>query len=73
MIRYNIGDRVGDLTIIQNYKPSKHGDRQYICKCACGKFVLKKATILKQVDSRGYTASCGCRRKYKKMLTKPQL
>lgn len=70
MIKYNKGDIIGDLTILGITKSSDHGDRQYICMCACGNVVVKKSTVLKQVTARGYIASCGCRRKIKKSVDK---
>lgn len=67
MIKFKIGQTVGDLTIIQQVESSDHGDRQYLCECACGNICIKKATILRYVYDRGFINSCGCRRKNKKL------
>ncbi len=56
MAKYNIGDKVGRLTIIDNiYRPELKYKKYYLCKCECGK--------MKEIrrDSIGRsTFSCGC-------------
>lgn len=71
-ISINIGEYLGDLYIIEAVGVSDHGDRLYRCKCKCGNEVIKKATVLKIVESRGNINSCGCRRKFKKSLALSQ-
>ena len=72
-IKICTGDIYGDLVILEAYGVSDHGDRLYKCKCKCGNECIKKATVLKIVESRGNINSCGCRRKIKKSLALSQL
>lgn len=72
-IEIKIGDKFGDLTIIDVAGTSEHGDRLYKCKCVCGNICVRKATIIKSVHVRGYINSCGCRKTMKKQLTLSQL
>lgn len=72
-IKICTGDIYGDLVILEAYGVSDHGDRLYKCKCKCGNECIKKATVLKIVESRGNINSCGCRRKIKKSLVLSQL
>ena len=71
-IKICTGDRYGDLVILGACGVSDHGDKLYKCKCKCGNVVIKKATVLKIVESRGNINSCGCRRKIKKSLALSQ-
>lgn len=63
MIKINIGERIGDLTILAQAERSAHGDRQYLCRCECGETCIRKATVLQNNIKRGYINSCGCRKK----------
>lgn len=64
-IKFNPGDIIGHLTILESAGSSDHGDRLYRCKCKCGNEVIKKATIIRTINDRGQVCSCGCRRKNK--------
>lgn len=53
------GIRYGRLVAIKEVKERLHGHKQWLCKCDCGKVVLKRG-----VDVRnGKTVSCGCYQK----------
>lgn len=61
MIKINVGEFWGNLEIIEKLPSTAHGDRVFLCRCVCGKEVIRKATVLRQVRDRGYKNSCGCK------------
>lgn len=57
----NIGDRYGNLTIIEDCGKDKYGGILYLCKCSCG----KERVVLRSNLITGKTKSCGCLQKEK--------
>lgn len=55
-----VGKVYGKLLIIKKFRKCKcSGTKHYICKCMCGKYVLKNRSDILS----GHTRSCGCLRK----------
>ena len=61
-----IGEKFGQLKVLQRAADSYEGKTQYYCSCSCG-----KKTIVRAVDLRlGNTKSCGCLRERNPKLWK---
>lgn len=52
----NIGDKYGNLTVIERLGKNSKYRQLYKFKCDCGNFTIKQEILVK----RGYTKSCGC-------------
>lgn len=51
------GEKFGRLTVLTRYEENtKHGSRQWVCKCSCGKTTIVTTSKL----NKGHTKSCGC-------------
>lgn len=63
-----IGQKFGRLTVIEQSKNDRLGNRQWLCKCDCGNTKIIRTHDLKT----GKVQSCGCLRleRLKKALTK---
>ena len=71
-IDIKIGDIFGYLVIVSPLEErSKRGSLQYLCRCKCGKDVIRSAEHLKYNEDRGRISSCGCRFKDKRPRKKP--
>ena len=55
MVRINIGDVFGKLTVVSKAESLGHGSR-WNCRCSCG----KEVTIRKDGLISGHSRSCGC-------------
>lgn len=53
------GMRYGRLTVVEYVGKQKNGQSLWLCKCSCGKTVVKRKSAL----TCGVTKSCGCYRK----------
>jgi hypothetical protein len=51
-----IGDKFGNLTVVQPIKPDKYGKLRWLCKCVCGKHMVVRGDNLLSDN----TTSCGC-------------
>jgi hypothetical protein len=56
MIKHQLGERFERLTIIEDAGPSKHGARQWRCRCDCGSILVVTGSKLRG----SITRSCGC-------------
>lgn len=65
----NPGDIFGWLTIIERVENSSHGDAMYKCKCVCGNECIRRASILKYTQVRGYRSSCGCSKQKRRNIS----
>lgn len=52
-----VGTKNGRLTIIKDNGYFVGGDRQYTCKCSCGKVIIRRRSLLRQ---KGREQNCGC-------------
>lgn len=67
-ISFHIGDKYGQLTIIERAENDNRNQTRVVCKCDCGKVVTVRIIHLKS----GMTKSCGCylRERVKQSSTK---
>ena len=65
LIEVNIGDRYNSLVIIKEVEKINNR-RAFLCKCDCGNEVIKQLIYLRNGD----TKSCGCRKTWKRNITK---
>lgn len=60
-IVYNIiGNKYGKLTVLKEVEPTKSSQRQFLCRCDCG----KEKIILGSNLIYGESTSCGCNKGY---------
>ena len=55
-----IGKTFGKLTIIERAVGYNSSNKQYVCRCACGKQVLRTYERLRYVVIKNTDSSCGC-------------
>ena len=55
-----VGCRFGKLTVMERLENAKYGQRVWLCKCDCGKFIKRPTGELRNRSKYGRDTSCGC-------------
>lgn len=57
MVKNEIGNKYGNLTVVERVENDKYGNVQWLCKCSCGNNKITKGSTLRN----GHCISCGCK------------
>lgn len=61
--KYKPGDKIGSLTLIKDTGKRGHsGCIYWLCRCECGKRLIRSTASLQQSIHDGFVSSCGCKK-----------